>query len=650
MVFCSIFILDKIPFEFEAVNGMKIKDKMTLYFILLSTLPLVLVGGFASVGTQEAIRNQVKEFLGSSIDLVSLMLGNNTQSLQQAIQSVTEDSELMQVLSVDLSPSDPSYLEVEKQILQRFMMLRQQFQEIRSVFVIRPNLPLIINGVPNTFESSFFRTSFFESSLHKALNNLGASSQWVTLLNGQHDRLYLGKLWHNSITGKSIGFLIFSVEERSLSRILQKAVGEGEGKIYLLNSRNQMISSYPHSLEWNPEDLEELHSDPALLDSSLQTTQGWRLVFRIPLRSVLGDTQFLGMAILIFSLGMIIISMSLAFMISRYLSQPMTLLMNSMKQAEAGIFLPIREERRDEFSQLYKGYNGMMIQLSRLFEDLNDSLSEIAGQRSEIQAYNSTLEERVELRTQELLQSEKMASLGGLVAGVAHEINTPLGIGITSVSYLHENIEILKKNFESGSLSRSQLEMFMEGTGSAIEIAMANLKKAGELVSSFKRLAVDQSREEKVAFSLALNISDTLKSLKPRLTQCNQKIIFECPEELEMIGYPGIIYQILSNLVLNCLNHAWDLPEMEGEIKIVVQQMGSSIRLTVSDNGKGMDPTTLSKVFEPFFTTKRGNGGTGLGLHIVFNLVTQKLQGKIYSESETGNGTSFYLEFPKESI
>ncbi|WP_434622076.1 ATP-binding protein [Azospirillum sp. B2RO_4] len=247
-----------------------------------------------------------------------------------------------------------------------------------------------------------------------------------------------------------------------------------------------------------------------------------------------------------------------------------------------------------------------------------------------------------------LIQAEKMASLGQLVAGVAHEVNTPIGITITGASQLQALIGELSDRHTANALKKSDFQRFLSDGMEMANLILSNSTRAANLVQSFKLVAVDQSSDERRAFLLRDYIDELLRSLHPTYkARTALTIDIDCPADLELDGYPGALSQILTNLIMNALVHALD-PEQPGCIAIAARVIdGDMVELSIADDGAGIAPEVLPKVFDPFFTTRRGAGGSGLGLHIVYNLVTGRLHGTIGVESRPGDGTRFTLRFPR---
>lgn len=280
---------------------------------------------------------------------------------------------------------------------------------------------------------------------------------------------------------------------------------------------------------------------------------------------------------------------------------------------------------------------------------LNKELNERVNQRTaELLEANRALKESLDKlqRTQnQLVQSEKMASLGSLVAGVSHEINTPIGIGVTGASLLDERTREIEDMFSTGILKRSDLEKYIQTAGETSASILSNLRRASELIQGFKQVAVDQSTEEKRMFKLREYIDEVLLSLRPRYKRTNHTISVQCSDDLELNSFPGAFMQIITNLVMNSLIHGFEKTD-HGHITIDVEPVDTLIVFRYADNGKGIEQDIVKKIFDPFFTTKRGQGGTGLGLHIVYNLVTQTLNGEIECESTPGEKTEFTIRIP----
>lgn len=247
---------------------------------------------------------------------------------------------------------------------------------------------------------------------------------------------------------------------------------------------------------------------------------------------------------------------------------------------------------------------------------------------------------------QQLITQEKMASLGGLVAGVAHEINTPLGICVTASSHLQVEQQKVAEAFNNKTLQQRQFEHFMQHLTDGLKILQVNTLRAAELVNSFKQVSVDQSSDTYREFELSHYMNDIVLSLSARLKQHNCVLDLVCPPNLTLFSDPGALAQIFTNLVMNALLHGLE-HHPDPKISLLVTATPERVDIVFADNGKGMSEDNLRQLFDPFFTTKRHQGGSGLGAHIVFNLVTVRLQGKIEVSSQPGKGLEYRISVPR---
>ncbi|UTF49676.1 response regulator [Desulfomicrobium sp. ZS1] len=301
--------------------------------------------------------------------------------------------------------------------------------------------------------------------------------------------------------------------------------------------------------------------------------------------------------------------------------------------------------RRGAWDYLVKPIQDMNI----LLHSVETCLERARLQRQNLE-YQQSLEESLEKlhRTQkEMIQSAKMAALGDLVAGVAHEVNTPIGVSVTAASFLAERTRQLRELYGKGEMKRSDLEKYLTLAEESSGSVLSNLERAAELVQSFKKVAADQSSEEKRVFEMKNYLEQILLSLRPQFKRTPHQVRMDCPDDLILDSYPGAIMQIITNLVMNSLIHGF-ADGRPGEISIKVEQAGENVVLTYRDTGIGMDREQKERIYDPFYTTTRGSGGTGLGMNIVYNLVTQTLKGSIMLESSPGQGSVFFLTLPRD--
>lgn len=280
--------------------------------------------------------------------------------------------------------------------------------------------------------------------------------------------------------------------------------------------------------------------------------------------------------------------------------------------------------------------------------ELNAELEARIQKRTEnlIQANHDlqqALEDLQQMQAQ-LVQSEKLASLGALVAGIAHELNTPIGNGLMAISTLAQRSKAFRTQMASG-LRRSELEAFLSQVETAGDIATRNLERAAELITGFKRVAVDQTSVQRREFELPVLVHEILLTLQPMIKRSPVQVVHDI-EPVLIDGYPGPLGQVISNLVQNSLVHAYAGRE-QGLIHIGARVLGERVELTLQDDGCGVPAELVGRVFDPFFTTRLGKGGSGLGLHIVHNLVTGMLGGQIELVQRPGSGACFVMNFPR---
>lgn len=274
----------------------------------------------------------------------------------------------------------------------------------------------------------------------------------------------------------------------------------------------------------------------------------------------------------------------------------------------------------------------------------------VAERTAELQAAKEAAEgalAALRATQQQLLLAEKMASLGQLVAGVAHEVNTPLGVALTAASLLQVHTAEFERRAQEGALTRRGLADFLAIAGESSAMVLRNLERAAHLVQSFKQVSVDRTTDGRRRFQLDTYIGELLASMAALWRQRPVAVTLDCPSGIELDSYPGTLGQVLGNLLQNALLHAFG-GDQGGEIRIAVAELDADwLAISVSDDGGGIPADLQQRIFEPFFTTRRNRGGTGLGLHIVFNLVHQKLGGRVTVSSEPGAGSCFRLELPR---
>ncbi|MGR6872081.1 ATP-binding protein [Pseudomonas sp. HK3] len=369
-----------------------------------------------------------------------------------------------------------------------------------------------------------------------------------------------------------------------------------------------------------------------------------------------------GFNILKYMVPVLFVSLLVVWFLSRSLQSKLAAPLNDLTKAVHDVAYTQDYARQveivsdDELGELGNAFNFMLSQLSEHEAFRVEKETEIVQLNSDLEnkVYERTKEleaslENLQVTQQQLVEQEKMASLGELVAGVAHEINTPIGVGITAVSHLVESIGRINKAFNGGTLTKKQFSDMLSAILESAGIVESNLRRAADLVKAFKSVAIDQSSAEPRLFALGSYVQDILTSLRPKLKRTEHQVQIDIPDDLDLYCDPGVISQIMTNLIMNSLHHAFNSNE-GGIIVIRARCLDQVLSLTYDDNGQGIDQSILKRLFDPFVTTKRGQGGSGLGTHIIYNLVTQALGGRIQCTSEPGSGTRFEITLPLENV
>jgi len=385
------------------------------------------------------------------------------------------------------------------------------------------------------------------------------------------------------------------------------------------------------------------------------------LQFGMSTRAVLETQRSIQDEILKISGSMAVLVLGLVFVAGLRVSRRIERLIAATKTIAGGNYHHIRadDSGMDELSQLASNFNAMANAVSA-------QITEVQKARTEVEMLNQSLEATVTVRTGELEQknaelastidnlhqtreslvrSEKLAGLGSIVAGVAHELNTPIGNALTVSSTQVENTRTFIKDIEAG-IKRSTLLQFVENSRVSADLIERNLVRAAQLVQGFKQVAVDQTSDQKRTFKLKETIDEHLLMLQPMLKQTPYRIVADVAPEISMNSYPGPLGQVVTNLVNNAVLHGFNGRDF-GTVKLESKKINENwLRLTVSDDGVGISAENQDRIFDPFFTTRLGQGGSGLGLNIVFNIVHNVLGGTIEVRSNPGEGSVFVVILP----
>lgn len=277
---------------------------------------------------------------------------------------------------------------------------------------------------------------------------------------------------------------------------------------------------------------------------------------------------------------------------------------------------------------------------------VNASLTERSGKLASALESERLAHEQLKTAQAQLIQAEKMSALAHLVAGVAHEINTPLGIALTAASHLEDETARFNRQTADGRVRKADFEHYVAIARETSSLLQTHVSRAAGLVQSFKQVAADQVVDDRRRFDLKTCLDELAQSLGPALRKGGHQLSIDCPASLELDSYPGALIQVMTNLAMNAIQHAFDAGR-EGRLSISAAPSAAGVvELACSDDGRGIPPENRPRIFDPFFTTRRGSGNTGLGLHVVFNLVTSKLGGRIELDGATERGARFVIQLP----
>ncbi|WP_321992790.1 ATP-binding protein [Marispirochaeta aestuarii] len=523
----------------------------------------------------------------------------------------------------------------------------------------------------NPLHEDFIGIDFSYSSLYSALQNSNQSvwsDKFISVLSGD--------------TSVGVGIRLenhTAIAEISLEALLStvEIAAESSVRLWVVDKRGELIVDTDNEFSTGITNVLGNRAIQRVLDSQqlpvtvtvngknyypaadISEKLGWIFMNLIPagldnryIRNTLIDIIFLSISYLVLAL---LLSPLWSYRLN---TQVMHLMQQSQKIAEGHHYTPQKNWMIREFHELSESQK---IMADKIFDRekslirLNQKLEDRVQERTRaLENSNRELQETLENmnRMQEMLiQTEKQAALGRLVAGVAHELNTPIGNAIMSISSLKAETRELGREVSSG-LRRFTLERFLRHCDEGLDIAERNVSRAAELINSFKHVANDQTSSVRRKFFLDTMIHDVLLTMNPMIRHSRHRMETDLEQEIEMDSYPGSLGQIITNLITNALAHAWD-DDDRGSIWIKAGRISEApgegipmVQISVQDNGKGIPAEIRKKIFDPFFTTRLGRGGTGLGLNIAYNSTRNILGGTLNCESTEGEGTVFKLKIP----
>ena len=355
------------------------------------------------------------------------------------------------------------------------------------------------------------------------------------------------------------------------------------------------------------------------------------------------------------------------YLSNKYLTRPFFEIINTTnnvnyKRLENTKFL-FNRKNKNEFDILKQSFNHMFYRLKNSYQkldkehhiniELNKNLEtkieertyELQQNNDELEQINDELHQTLNFLRQtqdKLIEAEKMASLSSMIVGVAHEINTPIGISLTGITHLNDITKNIEKDFKANTATKNEFIEFLDTTKKLTSTVTQNLINASNLIKDFKKVSIDKTNEVLVTFVAKEYLNNIIKSMRSKLEKKHITVNLLCEDDLSIRSYPGYFTQIFSNLIMNSFIHGFKNTQT-GLITIEIKKINNKIELIYTDNGVGIKNENLSKIFDPFFTTDRRVGGTGLGLHIIYNIITSQLEGNIVCDSKEGQGVTFTI-------
>lgn len=459
------------------------------------------------------------------------------------------------------------------------------------------------------------------------------------------------------------GVITFYISVNRIEEIIKLLGQEKTKRVIFITDKNGVFVYHPDKSKVERRERYNLNNlvDPVIIYNGqryfthrvVMPETGWNITLYTPFKTIYGPIFRLILPLI----SILLIVLSIALIIGKRFSDKIIFGIGKLLGLTRNIYLgdyeiEIKNLGLDELNQLGHSIVDMSKKISTRERDLNKVKDEISN-------HKLILENEVELQTRELrntleslheaqdtiIESEKMVALGSMVAGIAHEINTPVGIIVTASSFLQDQTVDLLDDYNNNKLGKKSFTTYCENVISTTSLILSNSKRSAELIRSFKQVAVDQTNDDLRKIFVKDYVESIITSLQPNFKKTNYTVNLDVKENYQVETFPGAIAQIITNLIFNSIKHGFEGLD-KGEIHISISIQNDVLNLVFIDDGIGMSQENVKKIYEPFFTTKRSSGGSGLGMHIVYNLVTQKLKGSVSCTSKLKLGTSFELNFP----
>lgn len=625
---------------------------LNLFFAVAIILPLVVISSFAMYYSKSFLNELSKN---NNLQIVENMKVN--------IESFFEEPEsdlmiLRDLLLVD-GTSDYDFERLDK-IFGLFQTNQNKFHHYQII----DRHGIGVYGYPETKGHVGF--DYSNTEYFKAINS-GQNKYWSkTYVDTRHDQISI-----NFSLPLNDQVLVGTIPLESLKDVLKSILDEegvevgitDSSGVYILHSNyeyvNQQVTDpFVNHMTLNYDEV--ILNNVSYYGTNRESEyQGWNIVLYEHVSKqgdkVIRFMLFLSVFIVISTLVVIVLGNRLNGTIIENLSK---FVAKTKYIADGDYSSRVEESQFIEFNEIGSNFTLMADQVKR-------REMKILSQSQEIESMNRDLEKRVEERTlelqasnemleqtlhnlnetrEQLIESEKLASLGNLVAGLAHEINTPLGIILTVVTFMQDATDKITRSFKAGTLKKDELHKYFESIDESESLIFDNVTRTTDLIGSFKMISADQSSNDSRSIDIGDYLENIVRGLEPNLKKSKVVIEMDLERDVEIVTIPGAVYQVMVNLIMNSAVHAYE--EEGGRIVVKMSQAENSVEISVEDFGQGISEENQKHIFEPFFTTRRGTGGTGLGLNIAYNAIKQRLKGNITLVSELGKGTKISITLP----
>jgi C4-dicarboxylate-specific signal transduction histidine kinase len=669
------------------INSLTIRRKLLLAFLAVAVVPMAIMGVFAVASLMRSTADNANASLADKLRIARLLWDVRLNVLSDTSRAVAQDNMVQLNMDLGLHQALGAYLGVvgRRADLSLAFILDSQGQLVAASdreYVAAGENPLPDSLLATAVVGPTVATVHLRGTSlvpEERLGTDGATGEMAIL--AIHPIINTNQI----LTGYAVAAMVFGLEDRAGSAGFVADMHRQLGMPVVLAWTGRILaSSEGGAAVVLPAGLEGMAGKDLVPAPSALSISGKAYLGQFqPVLEFEGRPVHLGVASpeadLVFGrnltmaifLVVILVAFAMTVLVSltlsRSIARPMVAVSEGAREIVNGNFnVRIEVPSHDEVGLMAEEFNQMTLKLSEIMQRLACEVEEHQAAERQVRSLNDDLEARVAERTRELtganealadslnllrrtqkhlVETEKLAALGNLVAGLAHELNTPIGVSLTASSYLETRTKELEAQVAANQLTRLGLDSFLAQVREAAAMLGTTLSRTAEQIRFFKQIAVDQDTGESVDVDLKLFIDDLNLSLGHHLQRGGHAFQNHLDNGLVLHTWPGPLYQILSNIVMNALQHGFHERE-GGTIAYRAERNDGRIVLVVSDDGAGMGAEVLGHIFEPFFTTKRGTGRTGLGLSIVYNLVTVKLGGEIGCRSTPDGGTIFRIVLP----